>query len=203
GERAADAAREWGERANAADSIAGCSILRAALGDLAAAEQDLARVAELAERAGNPPMVVGGRALASFEVFYYRGTGLELAASAGSAAAVVPAFWRAAADALWAVLFTFAERDEDALRALAHGLPAAEHAGGGVFSYPARICRCCQALWRLGRTDFAGVLEQNLLAKTLAGDFREPGVDARLAMAQLCALTERPGEAHQWFERAR
>src|SRR5262249_30986619 len=57
--------------------------------------------------------------------------------------------------------------------------------------------------WRLGRTDFAGVLEQNLLAKTLAGDFREPGVDARLAMAQLCALTERPGEAHQWFERAR
>src|SRR5262249_16650936 len=51
--------------------------------------------------------------------------------------------------------------------------------------------------------DFADVLERNLLAKTLAGDFREPGVDARRAMAQLSALTGRPGEAHQWFERAR
>src|SRR5262249_61441094 len=64
-------------------------------------------------------------------------------------------------------------------------------------------CRCCRALWRLGRAAFAGVLDQTLLAKTLAGDFREPGVDARLAMAQLCALTGRPDEAHQWFERAR
>ena len=36
-----------------------------------------------------------------------------------------------------------------------------------------------------------------------SGDFREPGADARLAMAQLCALTGRPGEAHQWFDRAR
>ena len=82
-------------------------------------------------------------------------------------------------------------------------MPAVERAGGGVFSYTALICRCCEALWRLGRADFADVLERNLLAKTLAGDFREPGVDARLAMAQLCALTGRPGEAHQWFERAR
>src|SRR5262249_53924370 len=135
---------------------------------------------------------------------YYPGTGRELPAPAGSAAAaVVPAFWRAAADALWAVLFTFAERDEDALRAVAHAIPAVERAGGGVFSYTALICRCCQALWRLGRADFADVLERNLLAKTLAGDFREPGVDARLAMAQLCAITGRLVQAHAVFERSR
>src|SRR5262249_39480713 len=69
--------------------------------------------------------------------------------------------------------------------------------------YTALICHCSEALWRLGRADFADVLERNLVTKTLAGDFRQPGVDARLAMAQLCALTGRPGEARDWFERAR
>src|SRR5262249_27074521 len=118
-------------------------------------------------------------------------------------ASVAPAYWRAAGHALDAVLFTFAGRDEDALRSLARAMPAVERAGGGVFGYTALICRCCEALWRLGRADFADVLERNLLAKTLAGDFRDLGVDARLAMAQLCALTGRPGEAHDWFERAR
>src|SRR5262249_52893843 len=71
------------------------------------------------------------------------------------------------------------------------------------YTYTALICRCCEALWRVGRADFADVLERNLRAKTLAADFREPGADARLAMAQLCALTGRPDEAHEWFERAR
>src|SRR5262249_39267052 len=118
-------------------------------------------------------------------------------------ASVAPAYWRAAGHALDAVLFTFAGRDEDALRAVARAMPAVERTGGGVFGYTALICRCCQALWRLGRADFADVLERNLLAKTLAGDFRDLGVDARLAMAQLCALTGRPDEAHHWFERAR
>jgi hypothetical protein len=111
--------------------------------------------------------------------------------------------FRAFTHAVAAVLFTFAGRDEDALRAVARAIPAVERAGGGVFSYTTLVCRCCQALWRLGRTDFADVLERNLLAKTLAGDFRDFGVDARLAMAQLCALTGRPGEAHQWFDRSR
>src|SRR5262249_24579644 len=201
-ERGTDAALELGELGLAAVCIASCSGMRTALGELALAERDLVRLTELAERVGNTPMVVGVRALASFAVFYCRGTGLELAASA-AAADVAPAFWRAAAHALGAVLFTFAGRDEDALRSLARALPAVERAGGGVLTYTALICRCCEALWRLGRNDFADVLEQHLRAKTLAGDFRYPGVDARRAMAQLCALTGRPGEAPQWFARAR
>jgi hypothetical protein len=110
---------------------------------------------------------------------------------------------RAWTHAIAAVLFAFAGRDQDALRAVARALPAVERAGGGVFAYTSLICRCSEALWRLGRADFADVLERNLLAKTLAGDFRDLGVDARLAMAQLCALTRRPDDAHQWFERAR
>src|SRR5262249_52411227 len=131
-------------------------------------------------------------------------TGLELTASAADGDAVfAPAFWRAAVHALVAVRLTFAGRDEDALRAVARAMPAVERAGGGVYTYTALICRCCEAIWRLGRADFADVLERNLLAKTIAGDFRDLGVDARLAMAQLSALTGRPDEAHQWFERAR
>src|SRR5262249_28739049 len=99
--------------------------------------------------------------------------------------------------------YPFAGRDQDALRAVTRAMPAVERGGGGVYTYTGLICRRCQALWRLDRAECADVLERNLLAKTLAGDFRDLGVDARLAMAQLCALTGRPGEAHQWFERAR
>jgi class 3 adenylate cyclase len=207
-ERFADAALERGELAQAALSVAWCSRLRAALGDLASAERDLVRLTELAKRAGNPPSVVFMRETASLDVAYSRGTGLESGASATDAALARddPAWrvWgRAWTYALGAVLFTFAGRDEDALRAVARAMPAVERAGGGVLGYTALICRCCRAFWRLGRADFADVLERNLRAKTLAGDFRWPGVDARLAMAQLCALTGRPGEAHDWFERAR
>ncbi len=206
-ERLAHAALEQGELARAAQDVAVCSRLHAALGDLASAERDLMRVATLAKRAGNPPMVVTQRNTALFDVAYARGTGLDLGASVADAALARddPAVrWaRAPVHSLAAVLYTFAGRDEDALRAVACAVPAIERAGGGVAGYTQMICRCCRALWRLGRADFAGVLERNLRAKTLPGDLRDLGVDARVAMAQLCALTGRPDEAHEWFERAR
>ena len=206
-QRRADAALERGELAAAAADVSVCSRLRAALGELAAAERDLARFGELAKRTGNPLHVVLGRETALFDIAYSRGMGLDLAAAAAERflAHDDPGrrYFRATTHALAAVLYTFAGRDDDALRAVARALPAVERAGGGVLSYTSLICRCCEALWRLGRADFADVLERNLLAKTLAGDFRELGVDARRAMAQLCALTGRPGEAHDWFERAR
>src|SRR5262249_26122521 len=109
-ERFADALLERGELAAAAILVALCSVLRAALGDLALAERDLVRLTELAERAGNPPFVVAVGTLAWGHVFYCRGTGLELLASAAYAS-VAPAYWRAAGHALDAVLFTFAGRD--------------------------------------------------------------------------------------------
>src|SRR5262245_39366949 len=149
-ERYADAALERGELANAAAQVAWCSRLRTALGDLALAERDLVRLTELAERAGNTPMVVGLSGLGWVDMVYCRGTGLELAASYADAA-LSPTFWRAAAHSYVAVVLTFAGRDEDALRAVARAVPAVERAGGGVYTYTALICRCCEALWRLGR----------------------------------------------------
>jgi hypothetical protein len=184
-----------------------CCRLRTSLGDLAAAERDLMRLEELAKRAGNPPQVILVRELALFDLAYFRGMGLELGAATIDATLARDDLGmrhlRAVTHALAAILYTFAGRDEDALRCVARAMPAVEQAGGGVGSYTALICLCCEALHRLGRADFTDVLERNLLAKTLAGDFREPAVDARIAMAQLCALTGRPGEARQWFERAR
>jgi class 3 adenylate cyclase len=206
-QRFTDTTLERGELDRAAQGMSTCSRLHSALGDLAAAERDLLRFTELAKRAGNSRSVVVGREMALFDIAYCRGTGLELGASAAERflARDDPGMnsFRAATHALAAVLYTFAGRDQDALRAVARAMPAIERAGGGVLGYTALICRCCEALWRLGCTDFADVLERNLLAKTVAGDFREPGVDARLAMAHLCALTGRPGEAHDWFDRAR
>ena len=204
-ERDTDACFEGGQLSRAAWGVALGSFVRASLGDLAAAEQELVRLDELERRAGYPPAVVFMRGSVLCEILCYRGRGLEWLAPAAESVLDDPSLlWnRAAAYAYWALLLTFAGRDEDALRAVARAMRAVEHAGGGVFFYTALICRCCQALWRVGRADFADVLERNLLAKTLAGDFRHPGVDARLAMAQLCALTARPGEAHGWFERAR
>src|SRR5262249_49507356 len=111
-ERNADAALKRGELATAATCVALCSFLRTALGDLTLAELDLVRLTELAERAGNSPLVVTVRTFARGQVFYCRGTGLEMAASYADAA-VSLTYWRAAGRALAAVLLTFAGRDED------------------------------------------------------------------------------------------
>src|SRR5262249_6961087 len=110
-ERGADAALGRGELAAGAGVLGVCSRLRAALGDLASAERDLMRLAELAKRAGSPRGVVGQRNVASFDVIYSRGTGLELGASTADAARARDdpgvRFYRAAAHALTAVLYTF------------------------------------------------------------------------------------------------
>src|SRR5262249_56184560 len=74
------AGREGGERARAAGAVGFCSSLHAALGELASAERDLVRVAELAKRAGHPGYVIVIRQIALFDVAYSRGVGLELGA---------------------------------------------------------------------------------------------------------------------------
>jgi hypothetical protein len=47
------------------------------------------------------------------------------------------------------------------------------------------------------------VVEAALRDKALPADFRFPMVDARLALARLCALDGRDDEASQWFAKAR
>ena len=47
------------------------------------------------------------------------------------------------------------------------------------------------------------MIEAALRDKVLPGDFRFPMMDARLALARLCALDGRHDEASQWFAKAR
>src|SRR4029453_1226408 len=100
-----------------------------------------------------------------------------------------------------ACVFARANRDGDALRELGALLPAVERAGGPA--HHSVLCWAAEALWSLERADFADPLERNLRAKVIAPDFRCVSVDARRALAKLCALTGRFDEARQWFGRAR
>jgi class 3 adenylate cyclase/tetratricopeptide (TPR) repeat protein len=199
---------ERGRLAQATTYVANLRVgMLTALGELAAAGEELARAAELLERAGNPPLVALAVRGAMLELAYQRGEGFETAAplaeqllaKSDPSAPWALAFTRSAA----ALLFAFAGRRDDALRTVKLVIPAVERASGWAFFYTPMICRAIEALWQLGTTECADVFERNLREKTLAPDFRYPGVDARRALGQLCALGGRFDEARQWFDRAR
>jgi hypothetical protein len=90
-----------------------------------------------------------------------------------------------------------------ALSLVEAALPALERAPASVGNYTRVACTAAEALWRLERTDFVDVIERSLREKLVPSDFRYPMVDARLALAWVCALTGRHGEASEWFARAR
>jgi hypothetical protein len=94
-------------------------------------------------------------------------------------------------------------RPELALGYLERTRRAIELGVGQAPNYTYMICWAAAAVWELERADWAPVLERNLLAKTIAGDFRYPSTDARLAMAWMCALQGRHDGASEWFARAR
>jgi hypothetical protein len=65
------------------------------------------------------------------------------------------------------------------------------------------IGNAASTLWELEEDRFAQVIEDNLITKVIEPDFRSPMVDARLSVAQLCALQGRMEEAREWFAKAR
>jgi hypothetical protein len=60
-----------------------------------------------------------------------------------------------------------------------------------------------ETLWLLDRRDHLPMIEAALRDKALLGDFRFPMMDARLALARLCALDGSHDEASRWFANAR
>jgi hypothetical protein len=64
-------------------------------------------------------------------------------------------------------------------------------------------CDSASTLWLLNRSDRIEIIESTLREKVIAPDFRWPMRDARLAMAQVCALQGRYEEAVEWFAKAR
>jgi hypothetical protein len=94
-------------------------------------------------------------------------------------------------------------RPDRALRLLSAVLPALQRAAPWGWTYLRTACDAAETLWLLDRRDHLAVIEAALRDKALPPDFRFPMMDARLALARLCALDGRHGEASRWFAEAR
>jgi hypothetical protein len=70
-------------------------------------------------------------------------------------------------------------------------------------TYSAVVCDAAAALWMLGSSESASIIEDCIFTKVLPPDFRYPMRDARLSMARLSAVQNRYDEAVIWFDRAR
>ena len=180
---------------------------QSALGNLDASRAAFAMARDLAERVGSPPYLALALETLALEHVIVLGAGYEALAPVGDRllAEDLPANrWAGAAiRAAAALVYAHAGRGEDARRAIESLLPAIERAAGWAVNYSAILYWSIEALWVLERRDHVEVLERNLRKKTLAPDFRYPHTDARLALARLCALTDRFDEARGWFDAAR
>jgi len=94
-------------------------------------------------------------------------------------------------------------RPKLALQYLAVVPPALERAAPWALTYLRTACDAAETLWVLDRRDHLPVIEAALRDKALPADFRFPMMDARLALARLCALDGRHEEAGRWFAEAR
>ena len=93
-------------------------------------------------------------------------------------------------------------RADEAVVWLDQVIPAVERAALGAPNYPLVVCGAAQILWHTNRTDHIDVIERNLNEEVLEPDFSYPEVDGRWAAALICALTNRPDEARDWFQKA-
>jgi tetratricopeptide (TPR) repeat protein len=201
----AEAALQGGHLSEVADAWQMKARFLIALGDLAAAQRTLERACEVGERAGVTREVVSR--YASSDLVLVRGGGHERSASQ-----LENLFAHDSADVRWtygpvraaaALAHAMSGNSDAALRCLAAAVPAIERSAAWAFTNTTMFCRAARTLWELGVAEHAEAIERNLHAKTLARDFRYPHVDARLALAQLCALGGRHEEATEWFARAR
>jgi len=99
-------------------------------------------------------------------------------------------------------------RPDEALGLVAAALPAIQRAPAWAMNYLRTLCDAVEALWLVldpatGGHEHVAALERAVREKALPADFRFPMMDARLALARLCALDGRHDEAREWFARAR
>jgi hypothetical protein len=90
-----------------------------------------------------------------------------------------------------------------ALPLLARPIRALSLAPAWAPNYTRTACEVAETLWLLNRRDHLAVVERAIRDKALPADFRFPMTDARLALARLCALDGRTGDARRWFDTAR
>jgi class 3 adenylate cyclase len=208
-EEAAAAALRRGALLRAAMDLGVGARVHLALGDVASGDAWHAKAMALAERAGNPPYAalqllgypVERRWLVErFEGFLPMANALRPTVDEPS----VENRWVAAPTwAFSAYVNALLGRPELALGYLERARRAIELGVGQAPNYTFMVCWAAAAAWELERADWAPLLEGQILTKTVAGDFRYPSTDARLALAWLTALQGRHDEAIGWFAKAR
>jgi hypothetical protein len=181
--------------------------LHSALGDMTASVAAYGRATALLERLGNPPFLSLAVDTIPMEHVFTRGEGYELMLVSLESLLAHPAaenqYVEAALKGVAALAAALVGHTEDALRWLATVVAPIERAPGWSNNYTLLICMATRALWEANRGDHVQVIRRNLHEKTLVPDFRYPHTDARLAMAQLCALQTSWHEAVEWFSKAR
>lgn len=100
------------------------------------------------------------------------------------------------------------DRHDEALRRYRLVLPAVERAPAWAMNYLRTLCDSVETLWLVYGPAPHGhphlpLLEKALRGKALAADFRFPMMDARLALARVCAMGGRHAEAMRWFAEAK
>jgi class 3 adenylate cyclase len=203
-ESEADQALARGQLARAARCRAFASMCHAALGNLHEARAALDATQTLAARLGEAvPAALQAReglAIATDE-------GLEalLESLAPLTAAVIPPIaWLYGSLYAWAARMTARlGRCDEALRYLDLLAPWLQRAPGWTVGFPVMAAHAAETLWVLDRADHLDVIESALRNKVIGPGFRASGVDGRLAMARLCAVSGRYEEAGSWFAEAR
>jgi len=200
----AEEAERAGRLLRAARAWGGASVCQAGLGMVPAAKDTMTRGEALASRLAIPvlTLVFAQDLLASV---VDEGWERHLAILGPLAISPDPAHaWArgniAATSARAAARLGMAEEAVEFLQVL---LPWLERAPVWSAAFPSTACCAAETLWLLRRLDNLPLMERAVAEKVIPPDFRYPGADGRLALARLCALTERYDEALSWFAEAR
>jgi len=180
--------------------VAQCSY---ALGELDEGDSALARCEALASRLMAASLAQLTAAVARMTGHAVRGDFERILAEPRMQAAREGRAGGAALRAAGAALMAITGHADAAISLLATVLPALKRAQGAFLGYAGIACRAADALWAADRTDYLEIIERNLREKVVAPDFRDLGVDGRLSLARLYALSGRFEEAAEWFSRAR
>jgi class 3 adenylate cyclase/tetratricopeptide (TPR) repeat protein len=204
---AAERAEQSGQIALAAADYSQVSRCHSALGELDHAFASYEKASAFAERLPGPSFLALQVVAALDELNYARDDGWEQATQiiAGLMAQQAPENnWASAAiRAGVARTFAFMGQPAAALDLLPELIDPIARAPGGAVNYTRMVCNVVEVLWMTENTGNVSTIEDALRTKIIEPDFRYPGVDGRLAMAQLCALQGRYDEAIDWFAKAR
>jgi tetratricopeptide (TPR) repeat protein len=208
--QAAEISQQEGRIALVANDWAQVSRCHSALGELDDALEAYKRASAIVQRLPGPSFLALQVVAALDEMNYARDDGWEEATRiiAELMAQQAPENNWASAAIIAGVARTlvFSGQTEAALDLLPQLAEPITRAPGFAVNYTRMICNVVEVLWMMKKADdtnLMNVIEDALLTKVIDPDFRYPGVDARLAMAQLCALQGRHDEASEWFQKAR